>query len=109
MPSPRTGCDEILLRLGRPSSVVGKCNGQECPLHTCATPYRALWCHCAGLPCCVSVNKQQRFACKQQFPPGSTAKKRKFISGSTRSGSQNTSLLSWTAMADGPSGAICRA
>src|SRR4030081_3320403 len=78
----------------------------ECPRH--AGP-GALPCHCARLPCCVSFNKQQRLACKQQFPPGWTAKKRKFICGSTRGGSRTTSPLSWTATADGRGGATCPA
>src|SRR4029077_5669436 len=59
---------------------------------------------------CVSFNKQQRFACKQQrFLPGWIARKRKFTGGLIRDGSRSTSQSSWTASAAGRGGVICRA
>src|SRR5437899_10616068 len=60
-------------------------------------------------PPCVSVNKQQRLACKRQFLSGWIAKKRKFTIGSIRRGSQDTSPLSWTVTAAGHDAGTCRA
>src|SRR5216683_2214754 len=57
----------------------------------------------------VSFNKQQRLACNRRFLPGWIARKRKFITGLIRRGSQDTSPSSWTATAAGRDAGTCRA
>ena len=72
-------------------------------------PHVPLWYHCKAPPPYVSFNKQQRLACNRRFLPGWIARKRKFIIGSIRRGSQGTSPSSWTATAAGRAAGICRA